>query len=365
MSDNYGDVRGEATTLVDRFAELETRHQAMLAFETAAEDGSLDDAHAWTNERRARELQVYSDQWYGEIRSWFEDIEELFDELADLPDPGTLLSTAQSLNPALSIMSGPSGHTDISGGTEYAPSASFDKLQSVPTYLADWNGIAADAFKSNFIPPLERVAHNEFEAIVSLRSPLLAAGEMWKQARKDVSDLIDETNSALDDYEGGKGAADAVLALSIIGAVVAVAAVPFTGGTSAALYWAIAGSAIGVTGAVVGYPAEPKKELDISGDTPADIAVSLRQAVADMKLQWIENEIFIRDKIRSLTDLISGYTAPSEDSPPLPRYPNVGAPTSGHTYSQATVHEFSLPRPALADTTPGNAQDDDHFGKPD
>lgn len=365
MSDDYSEVRSQARTLVDRFAELETQHQANLAFTAAAESGDYDDLHSWTDERRARELQVYSDQWYAEIRSWFEDIESLFDDMADLPDPDALRSQAHQLDAALGPMAGPSGHTDVSEGVEYAPSAAFEKLESIPTLLVDWNGVAADAFKSTFIPPLERVAHHEFEAIVSLRSPLLAAAVMWERARQDVSDLIDEANSALDDFEGGKDAADAVLALSIIGAVVAVAAVPFTGGTSAALYWAVAGSALSVTGAIVGYPQEPKPELDISGDSPADIAVSLREAIADMKLQWIEDEAFIRDKIRSLSDLMSGYTANDEDTGPRPRYPYYGPSGDTHTYSQDTIHEFALPRPRLADATRGNAQSDEYFGQPE
>lgn len=365
MSDDYGDVRSQARTLVDRIAELETLHQANLAFLTAAESGDYDDIYDWTDERRARELQVYSDQWYAEIRSWFEDIEEMFDDLADLPDGDAIRAQAYELDAALGPMAGPSGHTDISGGNEYGPSPAFEKLNSIPSLLQDWNGIAADRFKSSFIPPLERVAHHEFEAIVSLRSPLLAAAKMWDEARKDVSGLIVEANSALDDFEGGKGAADAVLALSIVGAVIAVAAVPFTGGGSAALYWAMAGSATAVAGAVVGYPQEPTQELDISGDSPAEIAQSLRQAILDMKLQWIETEAFIRDKIRSLSDLMSGYTARDEDTPPRPRYPYTGGSPGDYTYDQATIHEFALPRPSLADATRGNARSDDYFGTPD
>lgn len=362
MSDNYGDVRSEAKTLVERFVELEVENQAMLAFNRGlAEAGDLDDIHSWTNERKALELRLYSDEWRDEIASWFADITEMFDDLADLPDPETLKGEADSLYGALSLMAGPSGHTDIGDGKAHPPAAGFEKLSVIPEMLNDWEGLAAEAFKYNFLPPLERVAFHEFEAIVSLRSPLLAAAHMWEKARVDVSNLIDECNSALDDWEGGKDAADAVLVLGIIGAVVAVAAVPFTGGTSAALYWTMAGSAIAVTGSVVGYPNEPAKELDISGDTPADIAQSLREAVADLKMQLLEHELFIRSQIRTLSDRIGGYTAPP-DAPPIPRDPPYYS--TQHSYSEATVHEFALPRPKLADATPGNVNDDGYLGSP-
>lgn len=362
MSDNYGDIRSEAKALVEKFVELEVEHQAMLAFNRAlAESGDLDDIHSWTNEKKALELQVYSDQWRGEIASWFADITEMFDDLADLPDPAPLRSEAEGLYGALAQLAGPSGHTDIADGTVHGPAEAFEKLSVIPTMLVDWEGHAAEAFKLNFIPPLERVAFHEFEAVVSLRSPLIAAAYMWEKAREDVSNLIDEANSALDDYSGGKDSADAVLALGIIGAIVAVAAVPFTGGTSAALYWTMAGSAIAVTGAVVGHPNEPEKELDISGDSPADIAQSLRDAIWKLKLQLLEHELFISRQIRTLSDQINGYTAP-KGTPPIPRDPPYYS--TEHSYSESTVHEFALPRPLLADATPGNVNDDGYLGTP-
>jgi hypothetical protein len=358
MSDNYGDIRSEAKLMVERMVELELEHQAVLAMNRdLAENGDMSDAYDWTDEQKALKLALYSDEWRGEVASWFADITELFEDLADLPDPDPLRDQASSLNGALTLMAGPSGHTDVGEGAEYGPSAAFEKLSSIPTLLADWEGDAAVAFKLNFIPPLERVAHHEFEAIVALRSPLLAAAALWEEGRKDVSNLIDECNSALDDFEDGKDAADLTLALGIIGAVVAVAAVPFTGGTSAAVYWAVAGAAISVTGSVVGHPVEPKKELDISGDSPAEIAQSLREAVGDMKLQWLEVEMFIRDQITTLSDQISGYS-PSQEAPTGPYY----GPTK--TYDVKTTYEFALPRPSLADATPQNVTHDDYLGKP-
>jgi len=158
--------------------------------------------------------------------------------------------------------------------------------------------------------------------------------------------------------------------MAVIGAIVAVAAVPATGGTSAALYWTMAGSALAVTGAAVSYPDEPKKELAIKGDSPHDICQSMREAVVDMKLQWIDDEAFIRDQLYILTDTMQGYTQPAgtdpDDVEPRPRYKGGYYPgTSNHVYNEKTIWEFRLPRPALADSTPGNIVDDDHMGRHD
>jgi hypothetical protein len=104
-------------------------------------------------------------------------------------------------------MAGPSGHTDISESHEYSPSAAFEQLSVIDTKLKDWTALTISAFKDNFIPPLERVVHNQFEAIVSLRGPMLASAAMWEKARPDVCNLIDASNAALNSYEGQRNPA--------------------------------------------------------------------------------------------------------------------------------------------------------------
>lgn len=359
MSDDYTKVREQAETLRKKFVDLEVHYQANQAYN----NGDYDE-YEWTDEEKARQYADYDSRFRGEIETWFADMPGVFEELADLPDPDALRAAATELEPVLALLSGENGHIDLADGKEYPPHAAYDRLPDMVTYLVDWNGVAADAFKSNYIPPLTRVFHHEFRAVASLRSSLLASAEMWKRAREDVSNLIDEASSALDDYDSGKDAADAVLILSIIGAVVAVAAVPATGGTSAALYWAMAGSALSVTGAIVGYPDEPKKELDIKGESPSEIYQSMREAIVDMKIQWIHDEGFIRDQLLHMSDAISGYVLPegSEDGPRPRTYPEVQYPTD-HTYSEETARQFVLPRPALADSTPGNVRG--NFGEPE
>ncbi|WP_182376158.1 hypothetical protein [Nocardioides sp. WS12] len=359
MSDNYGDIVSEGKSLKERFIELEIEYQAMQAYNY----GNYDE-YKWTDEEKLQQLSSYTNEYRDEIASWFADLDEMFADLADLPDPASLISAAEGLEPALVQLAGPIGQVDLGNGVQYPPQPNFSRLPSMENYLVDWNGVAADNFKSNYLPKFAAVAHHEFHAVASLKSALLAAAEMWKQARLDVSNIIDECNSALDDYDGGKDSADAVMALGIIGAIVAVAAVPFTGGSSAVLYWTLAGSALTVTGAVVGNPPEPKKELDIKGDSPAEICQSLREGISDMKIQWIEDEAFIRDQLYRLSDTISGYSSPSgSDGEPRPRYPYYGGYTSDHTYSEDTVHGFVLPRPSLADLGPGNVRGG--FGQPE
>jgi hypothetical protein len=78
---------------------------------------------------------------------------------------------------------------------------------------------------------------------------------------------------------------------------------------------AIASASFSVAGAAVALPNEPEKELQIKGDWPADMAESLREEIGKLRMQLLEDEIFIRDQIRTLADLLAGYTAPRGHRP--------------------------------------------------
>jgi len=68
---------------------------------------------------------------------------------------------------------------------------------------------------------------------------------------------------------------------------------------------------------------------------------------------------------------MQGYSQPTgtkpEDLEPRPRYTGGSyyPSPSDHVYNERTTWEFRLPRPALADSTPGNILDGDHMGEHD
>lgn len=363
MSDYAGDVRTKAEALKARFTELEVLWQ-MDQYRTEA------DELGWTHEERLDYMKSWETYNYDEVASWFADLTELFDTLANLPEPDSILAKGEELRAAMTTLAG-RPCDDLSDGTSYDQSDAYRHVSSTSTYLDEWKGDAAIAFKTGFASAIQDVAVNQFRAVQSLKGALMAEAELWKKAREDVLTLLNETDAALDDYEGSRnGAAEAAFALAVIGAVVAIAAVPATGGTSAALYWTMAGSALSVTGAVVSYPQEPKKELTIQGDSPHDICQSMREAIVDMRLQWIDSEAHIRDQLFMLSDAMSGYAQPEGTDPaerePRPRYQNGYYPQpSNHTYDESRVWAFALPRPALADSTPGNITDGQHMGEHD
>lgn len=364
MSDYAGDVKSKGEALKQKFIKLELQWQMDQIYADNKDD--LD----WTHEERLDAMKSWETENYDEVASWFADLDDIFKELGQLPDHDAIKPKADELKAAMTPLAG-RPCDDLSDGTSYDQDQAYRYVGDTATYLDEWKGDAAIAFKTQFAPAFQDVAVHEFRAVQSLKGALMAEAELWKKGREDVLTLIKETDAALDDYEGGRdGAADAAFALAVIGAIVAVAAVPATGGTSAALYWTMAGSALAVSGAVVSYPDEPKKELSIKGDSPHDICQSMREAVVDMKLQWIDDEAFIRDKLYILTDTMQGYSQPAGTDPkeaePRPRYTGGYYPgTSDHVYNEKTIWEFRLPRPALADSTPGNITDGDHMGEHD
>ena len=365
MSDDFaGDVQSKGEALKQRFIELEVQWQMEQLY------NSQDDLH-WTHEERIDGMKSWETENYDEVASWFADLDDIFSNLGQLPDPGAITPKADQLKAAMTPLAG-RPCDDLSDGTSYDQDPAYRYVGDTTTYLDEWKGDAAIAFKTQFAPAFQDVAVHEFRAVQSLKGALMAEAELWKKGREDVLTLLNETDAALDDFEGGRdGAADAAFTLAVVGAIVAVAAVPFTGGTSAALYWTMAGSALAVAGSAVSYPNEPKKTLSIKGDSPHDICQSMREAVVDMRLQWIDDEAFIRDQLHILTDAMQGYSQPTgtkpEDLEPRPRYTGGSyyPSPSDHVYNERTTWEFRLPRPALADSTPGNILDGDHMGEHD
>ena len=336
MSD-YTRVRIEGLVVQQRSVDLEVQHQALRAY--ADQDGL-----AWTREDRLQGLDSYSARYRAEIASWFADLPELFDELAQLPDPVGLRSEADALAAALGPLAGPTGHLDPGDGRAHPPHPAYDRLDDLPRLMADWTGAAADAFATTFVPPLRRVVHHEFEAVATLRSALLAEAALWTQARADVVSLIRETSAALDDYESGQDA-PALADLDHPGPVVAVASAPYDGDGDGALSWRVPGAADLVAAVVLERPSSRDRPV-VQGDSPAQVIASMRRCVEDLKARWVAAEEFVAEQLRALQDRMYGYLA------------------GDHVYHRGVLQSFTLPRPALADAPAGRARERDNFGIP-
>lgn len=166
----------------------------------------------WTHEERLDAMKSWETENYDEVASWFADLDDIFKELGQLPDPDAIKPKGEELKAAMTPLAG-RPCDDLSEGTSYDQDPAYRHVGDTTTYLDEWKGDAAIAFKTNFAPAFQDVAVHVFRAVQSLKGALMAEAELWKKGREDVLTLIKETDAALDDYAGAKdGAATATFA---------------------------------------------------------------------------------------------------------------------------------------------------------
>lgn len=340
---SYADLVSAATTLAERAAKL----QLELEAEEAAV-GATDNVLTAADEKQAAK-DKYIRENKDKIEAEFSDLPDLFRPLSQMPDPDDFKSQAAGLVTALERLAGPHGHDDFTDeASSYGPHAAYERYTKDDTGM-DWTGDGAIAFRTNFLAPLERVVWNQFNIVASLRGSLLAEEDLWRKGRDDACQMIADANASLDAlYEKNGNPVSGVL--TIIGAVVGVVAIPFTGGTSAALGWAAAGALISVSGAAAGAPAT-KEPTKLQGNDPRELIASLREKVADFKTNLTYSEEYIAERLYAASSVCQGHsTVPDWHD----RYRDI----------PGLKEEFELPRPVLADATREEVTDGDHMGGP-
>lgn len=328
-------------------------------------DWTVSNAHNYPNDsdlpQFMKDRESYESTREGQIKNELSDLETFFEPFAKFPEPTAFAGLADDLLPALQeLVVGPGGHADFVKKGEIAPNADFDGFTGIGGLIPSWAGIAAQTFKTSFAPKIPAVVWNEFSAVEGLRGPLLGAEELWDNARTDICKLVDATKAAVEKCLGSGGSASASSVLSLIGALIGVAAIPFTAGASAgvvATSFTVATAAAGLassTATIVEGSAE------ISGDKPLDLIADLKTEVKSLNTTIWSKEWELQ---QSLTDLTAQLGGMVETRNPK-QHPQIPDDDYIQTYDSKLHDSFTMPRPALADTTQGNATDGDHGGSP-
>jgi hypothetical protein len=259
----------------------------------------------------------------------FADIPGLYEPFAGMPDPASYNQMIADLEAAMHMLSSGQGNHDPIDGPIYPANPTLDKLSGTETYLEKWHGKAANDFKRNFIDPFPAVSSNQFVLTTVLKSALEAHQEMWKRARADIDGIATATIAALDHMDDC-GSNDWSMAFTVLGAVVAIAAVPVTDGASLFALAAV-GSAASVASAAAGSGDDHKQRF--SGETAAAVVDQMRTAIAKLA-----------DDINTQEQKI--------------------AKALGDTYHSVTNLRtwFVANRPLLADATAGNVNSDTGLG---
>jgi len=262
-------------------------------------------------------------------QSDFADIPGLYEPFSLMPDPASYQPMIRDLENAMHTLSSGQGNSDPIDGPIYPANPTLDKLTGTESYIESWTGRSAEDFKRNFIDPFPAVVRNQFLLSAVLKAALEAHQEMWKRARGDIDNIATATISALDHMDDC-GSNDWSLAFTVLGAVVAIAAVPVTDGASL-LALAAVGSAASVASAVA--PSGDDNKRLFSGESAAAVIAQMRTA------------------IKLLADDIAAQEAKI-------------AKAMNETYSTVTGGRASFvsKRPLLADATAGNVKGDQGLG---
>ena len=326
---------------------------------------------AWT--RAVHNSTGQRDDWEKYVRPdverMFGDLPDLFAPFEGLPEESTFWELAKSLHPALECLVAEGEHADFVEGQSIGPNAAYNIVNSVAAWIPDWSGEAATAFEGEVAPTIPGVVWNEFSAVEGLRGALFAAHDMWLEARRDVCRLVESAQHAVDLQRANPGGASATAVLTLIGAIASVAAIPLTGGASAPVGTSLVVHLNMVSGftalASLGTDAADKREPDtraeLAGESPGEIIDSLRRELRQLADRIFDQEWKIAANLNELTEQVRGAVRAGTPSRPGQ------VPEDEHQteYSAQKAAPFTMPRPALANTTQENATDDRHVGKPE
>ena len=240
--------------------------------------------------------------WDTEMK--FNEIHSLFNDFLVLPNPGDFDGPMQQVTGTMNALCS-KAFTDPIQGDPHPVNTELAAMTVAGNSINEWDGLAAQAFFNNFIVPFEDRTENQFIVASILMNALNAEKELWKRARLNIDDIAHKVKSALDHYDDcGKN--DWEIGLSVVGAVVAIAAIPVTGGASAIALGAVA-SGIDVANTFAGQIEDPPKN-DYSAESVEGVIAKAKQGIEDLKDAVKKAEQKIVDAMTNSSGTVAGHT---------------------------------------------------------
>lgn len=233
--------------------------------------------------------------------------ENIFDDWIGLPDPEVLQWEVDNLDNAMGYLSAESYLTDDNakkyaggGGTSY----NISQIEPTGAFMQGWQSGTSTSY-ANFASLFGPVAANLSMCASVLRGAQQAEVEIWKRARKEVDELAHATIDALKNCLD-KDPGSIKTALTVIGAVSGIVAVPFTAGGSLAASYTFAAIAAGTSIGGEFVPEAEERDGTISGDTPAEIVTSLGDNLSKLDKDVTAKESDVKS---ALSQTIADYRA--------------------------------------------------------
>jgi hypothetical protein len=273
-----------------------------------------------------------------QIEAMFGDILALYEPFTRTPDPEAFKAPINDLKNALARLSmgrGESVDPISTNGRQYPASITLEKVNGAAADIIGWSGAAAQEFKTGYLDPFPAVVSNQFLLVCVLKAALEAEQAMWRETRKNIWDIADQTYARLEHMDDcGKN--EWQMTFTVVSSICAVAAVPLTSGASLAAA-GLAITAVGATAQVVAaVEVEEPPKTTIEGESVDAVITSMREAITKQIRYIGETEARISQKLGSTNDSV--YQAQRNSSP--------------------DQHFFCTRRPALADSNTGSIRHD-------
>lgn len=280
------DLRAKA----ERIKELAIEKTAELAMKAAGPDGG-GIAYAFAHDQASEE---------------FADVDQVFDDWLDLPDPSYLSSFASNLAGALPHLAAEAYVDDDSAASLGGGGSNVAITQIEPTgaFMSGWTSGTATSF-AGFAGLFGPVVSNLWLCGNVLVNALYAEQAIWEEADRSLHEIADAAISTLEDI-ANKSAAEYTATLSVLAAVSGIIAVPFTaGGSLAAAYtFAAISGGIGLAGSFAPEDAEDHPGID--GGSPASVVSSVRDLLTRLNEHVTAKEGDVRS---ALSDTAGQFSA--------------------------------------------------------
>ncbi|MFD0559574.1 hypothetical protein FB566_0219 [Stackebrandtia endophytica] len=179
-------------------------------------------------------------------------------------------------------------------------------MDAVNTQVSSWYGTAADNFEENYLNGFQPRLANQVGVVEELIAAASILRDMVERSHENILGVADGTIAKLEEYDPDAGnGVNWSMTLTVVGALLSVAAAPFSGGTSLAL--AFAGGVAGVASQSV------PEEAQVAGSSVAEILGSMHGAIQNVQEAMAAVEEDVATELEEDVEMVSAQVAAAYD----------------------------------------------------
>ncbi|GII21757.1 hypothetical protein [Planosporangium mesophilum] len=232
--------------------------------------------------------------------SRYQGVAGMFTPFLGMPDPAKFKPMIGYLKTAMRALSSGQPGNDPVYKADVPANDDLQGMTTVGRAVQDWRGVAAVAFRQNFVEPFPAITTNQFAVVATLKGAIDAEQALWGAARDSVDQIAHKAQAALD-VMNDCNPKDQTALLTVASSVFAVAAGVTTGGAAIALTVAGAAAQVGS-----GIPREEPKKVEFSGKTPDAIIGQVQAALNILVADIDTKELAIAGAVSASASCIAG-----------------------------------------------------------